>query len=284
MRETRPAVREVAPGVLALEGATAGRRCAVVLGGRTALAVDGGADAAEGQSAAAVIRARGFEPRRLALTHGHGGHLLGAQALAAGEVYAHARLSAALEQGLPAWAERLGLPPAELRARLPQPTVTFEQEIRLDLGQRRVRLVPTPGHSPDGISAYVEDVRVLIAGDTVVTCRPPTSGEGNSRVLEASLLRLADLGAEVLIPGHGPVLEGAEPVRDWLGWAAGYLARVRKQVRQALVAGATPEEAAEQAGFEAMVGSRLDPGADEARARHRAAALKIASEELVRLP
>lgn len=281
---TVPAFQQVAEGILAAEHARVEGRNAVVFGKSSAVAVDGGGDLAEGEATAQLIRDRGQEPRRLVLTHGHGDHVAGAAPLARGEVFAHARCRCQIERRVPALAERWGVSEAEAATRLPWPTATFEQEMRLDLGGRTVRLVPTPGHSPEGISVFVEDARVVVAGDTVVTCIPPQVGDGNSRVLEASLLRLLELGAEALIPGHGPVLVGGDQVAEWLRWQAGYLSRTRKQVREQLVAGASPLKAAATAGFAAMVGDRLEAGRHDAEGLHSATALKIAEEEQARLP
>lgn len=281
---TALAFEQVATGIFALEHGAAGGRNAVIIGQASALAVDGGGDAVEGEATARLIREQGHEPRRLVLTHGHGDHVSGAAPLAGGEVFAHTRCRAQMESRVPALAQRWGVSEEEAASRLPWPTTTFDQEIRLDLGGRTVRLVPTPGHSPDGISALVEDGGVLVCGDTVVTCIPPQVGDGNSRVLEASLLRLLDLGAQALIPGHGPVLVGGDQTSQWLRWQAGYLSRTRRQVRQQLIDGASPREAAATAGFEEMVGDRLEPQRHDAARLHAATALKIAEEEQVRLP
>lgn len=87
------------------------------------------------------------------------------------------------------------------------PTITFADELYLDLGDKHLHLFPTPGHSQDSISIYVEEEKLLIAGDSVVIGIVPAIGDGNSVVLEASLRKLAALDIEVMIPGgHGAVV------------------------------------------------------------------------------
>ncbi|MGW3990157.1 MBL fold metallo-hydrolase [Streptomyces sp. NPDC004830] len=82
--------------------------------------------------------------------------------------------------------------------------------------------VHTPGHTDGHCAYHVPGTGVLISGDALVTGHPTARIRGpqllpdmfhreRSRAL-ASLDTLADLDAEVLLPGHGPVHRG--PVRD----------------------------------------------------------------------
>jgi cyclase len=270
---------EIAPGVFSVEHQVAEGKNGIILGRRIALAIDGGIDPEEGRAMAEFIRSRGMAPERLVLTHGHGDHVLGAAALAQGEVFAHAATPAVIQRHLPGMAERPGLSTAEMAARLPRPTVTFTGELRLDLGGRSVLLFPTPGHSEDGISVLVEPERILFAGDSVVTGIIPAIGDGDSRVLEATLRSLEGREIEVLVPGHGPIVRGAEAVRDWLRWIAGYLARVRDFARAELERGRDPEAVAEAAGYATLVGDRLPEDRHGMPRRHRATVEKIAREE-----
>ena len=77
---------EIAAGVFSAEHQVAEGKNALVFGRRGALAIDGWTYEKEGQAMADFMRAKGYEPNRLALTHGHGDHVLGARPLAAGEV------------------------------------------------------------------------------------------------------------------------------------------------------------------------------------------------------
>ena len=270
---------EVAPGVYSVDSRFVDGKNGIVFGERSALAVDGSNFPDEGQAMADFIRPKGFEPDRLVLTHGHGDHVLGAAPLAGGEVLAHARTPAVIREQIPGWSERWGLSDTEAECRVIWPTVTFQDALWIDLGGRRVRVFSTPGHSEDGVSVYVEEDRVLFAGDTVVTSIVPAIGNGNSEVLGASLDRLVHMEIEVLVPGHGDVLQGANRVVDWLGWQILYLSGVRDAVQGALDREEDPQEAAD---FHALIGDRLPSDRNNMPDRHRNTVAKVVEEELAK--
>ena len=271
---------EVAFGVFSVEHQVVEGKNAIVFGDRGALAIDGGMYPEEGQAMAGFMRERGCEPVRLALTHGHGDHVLGAGPLAGGEVFAHALTDRVIRRQVPGWAERWGKSEEEVTAELVWPTITFDAGLRVDLGGRTIRFFPTPGHSEDGVSAWVEEERVLIGGDTVVTGIVPAIGDGDGRVLERSLRELAEMEIAVLVAGHGPVLYGAETIRNWLRWEAGYLAGVRQRVRGPLDAGSNAAKAVEAASFAECVGGRLPEDQHGMWKRHRNTVEKIVAEEM----
>lgn len=83
----------------------------------------------------------------------------------------------------------------------------------IDLGQGKLNVVITPGHTPGGCCLYVEDERILFSGDTVFANgfgRYDLMG-GDREKLQESLRRLAGLDAKTLYPGHGPKREGDVP-------------------------------------------------------------------------
>jgi glyoxylase-like metal-dependent hydrolase (beta-lactamase superfamily II) len=180
-------------------------------------------------------------------------------------------------------AERTGVALTELAAQVAWPTITFAGELRLDLGDKHVRLFSTPGHSPDSIAAFVEEDRVLFGGDTVFSGFVPAIADGNGLTLESTLWGLADMDIEVLVPGHGTVLCGSEGVRAWLAWLADYLVRVRASVIDGLQRGRTPAELAEAASFQEIVGDRVPADKHGMVRRHGNVVTKIVEEELGRL-
>ena len=84
--------------------------------------------------------------------------------------------------------------------------VTFENEIDIDLGHRMVRLMHLGrGNTAGDLVAYVPDARTLITGDIVVHPVPFSYGSYLTEwpvVLE----KLAAMDADVIVPGHGPVM------------------------------------------------------------------------------
>jgi glyoxylase-like metal-dependent hydrolase (beta-lactamase superfamily II) len=269
---------EAAPGVFSFDHDFVEGHNGIVLGQRTALAIDGGNYPKDGQAMADFIRARGFVADRLALTHGHGDHILGAAPLAGGEVFAHALTPGVMRRQIAGWAARWGQAQTQVAQGLCWPTVTYSDELSLDLGGKTVRFIPTPGHSEDGVSAWVEEDQVLIGGDAVVTGIVPAIGDGDGRALEKSLRRLAQLKIKVLIPGHGPLVYGVEATRACILWEADYLAGVRARVVQAL-AQMLPDAVAAVVSFDEFVGDRLPADRHNMPKRHRNTVEKIITEE-----
>ena len=271
---------EVAPGVYAVDHAVAEGKNAVVLGERHALPVDAGTYAAEGVAMADFVRDRGYDLARFSLTHGHGDHVLGSEAFADCEVYAHCLTPRVIDRQIPAWTDRYDTSAEEYCERLAWPTVTFTDELALDLGELTVRMFPTPGHSEDGVSMYIPERRALIGGDSVTTGIVPAIGDGDSRVLQRSLYRLMTMEIDALIPGHGPVLHGVTRVREWLGWLATYLANIRSAARDLVGEGVGAEEIVSRIGFDEHVGDRLPADKHGMPRRHAATVEVIVREEL----
>jgi glyoxylase-like metal-dependent hydrolase (beta-lactamase superfamily II) len=274
-------ITEIAPGVFSADHSIAEGKNGIILGSRVALVIDVGTYPEEGQAMADFIRARGREANRVVLTHGHYDHVLGGAVFRGLEVFASALTPGVIQALLPRWVERVGAPLDDVLEQVLWPTVLYAGELRMDLGGRHVRLFPTPGHSEDGVSVYLEEDRILFAGDTVVTGIVPAIGDGDGRVLESSLRKLATLETEIVVPGHGPVVHGPSEVQGWLTWLLGYLSGVRALVRERLsdTPDADPEKLADAADFAAFVGNRLSAEKHNMPSRHRKTVLKIVQEE-----
>jgi glyoxylase-like metal-dependent hydrolase (beta-lactamase superfamily II) len=270
---------QLLPGIFTADHQVAEGKNGLILGRRRAVAIDTGSDLNEGQALADFICNQGYPADWLILTHGHGDHILGGAAFAGAEVFAHVCTPAVIAEEVARLAARSGEPVAAVAARVAQPTVTFDGDLHLDLGDRQLLLFPTPGHSPDGISIYLPGERLLFAGDTVATGIAPAISAGDSRVLGASLTRLRALQIDVLVAGHGPVLVGQERVHDWLDWVLSYLDRVRKAVRTGLARGDDPTALAASIDYATYIGDRLPADRHGMPRRHRLAVEKIIAEE-----
>jgi glyoxylase-like metal-dependent hydrolase (beta-lactamase superfamily II) len=105
--------------------------------------------------------------------------------------------------------------------------------------------VLTPGHSSDSVSFLLEADRALLTGDTVLGRGTAVVAHPDGRLGEYldSLQRLRDIAAgdvDVLLPGHGPVVDRPLEVLEF------YLAHRRErldQVRAALEAGDSDADA-----------------------------------------
>jgi glyoxylase-like metal-dependent hydrolase (beta-lactamase superfamily II) len=114
-----------------------------------------------------------------------------------------------------------------------------------DAGSREVAgldwlTVLTPGHSSDSVCLLLPSDRALLTGDTILGRGTTVVAHPDGRLSEylESLQRLRDLAdsdVDVLLPGHGPVLDAPIDVVDF------YLAHRAErltQVREAVAAGA----------------------------------------------
>jgi glyoxylase-like metal-dependent hydrolase (beta-lactamase superfamily II) len=254
-----------------LEGKTG-----AIFGSRGALAVDSGYNPEDGAALADLIRQHGAAPNRLALTHGHGDHVIGSTQFAGAEVFAHARCPDTIRRHLPNMAQNQNRP--SLGDELAWPSVTFTGELTIDLGGKTVRLLHTPGHSDDSVCAYVVEDRVLFSGDTCGTRITPVVSDGHSAQLEESLTRLSELGAEILVPGHGPVVTGREAVRDALLWPARYLAAVRVHVRPLVAHGDSDEAIVEATPHARFVGDHFHAINPRGERPHQLTVAKIVAE------
>lgn len=89
------------------------------------------------------------------------------------------------------------------------------EEGPLDLGDKTVYLYLSPGHTPGSLCLHWPETKVLITGDVIFAHsvgRTDFPG-GDSRALKASIETLAELSdVDVLLPGHGPSVLGADKV------------------------------------------------------------------------
>lgn len=110
------------------------------------------------------------------------------------------------------------------------PDVTFEDELRLDLGGREV-VVRHPGRGNTGgdVVAYLPKEKLLVAGDLVVHPVPYTF-DGYPRDWVATLDALLGMDLDTLVPGHGDVLHGKEYLSQTRDLVAAVVEQVGKQV------------------------------------------------------
>lgn len=271
---------EEAPGIFSAPHSTAEGKNVIVLGEQAAIAIDVGALPEEGRLMADFIRERGYDANRVIITHGHRDHILGGEVFRGADVYAPRKTVAEIQRQMPGFCRQLGLDEAAISARIPHPTITFESQLWIDLGKRQLHLFPTPGHSPDIVSIYLSDCRLLFASDTVVTGIAPAIFH-SSRELEASIHRLKQLDIETLISGHGPVLRGQAVIQDWLNWMTAYIGDIRNAVASMIAAGERDRAAiVESIRYDEYIGERLPKDRHGMPKRHRMAVAKIADEEM----
>jgi glyoxylase-like metal-dependent hydrolase (beta-lactamase superfamily II) len=192
--------------------------------------------------------------RRVIVSHYHADHFYGLQAFKAkgAQIWAHANARATLASDdtrqrleqriadLGPWVDRdTRLVGADRWLALPK-----GGEERFTMGRLHFRVIDASGaHSPEDIMLYVEEDRLLFAGDLFATGRIPFVGTADSERWLATLDTMLATDPVIVIPGHGAA--SREPGKD-MALTRDYLRYLRKTMGEA-VANMTPFDEAYEA-------------------------------------
>ncbi|MHC4780906.1 MAG: MBL fold metallo-hydrolase [Planctomycetota bacterium] len=190
----------------------------IAFGGSAAL-VDAGCGTST-EVIAGHVRRCGVDPTditHILLTHCHFDHTGGAAALRAStgaRTVAHELEASFIEKGDPVvtaaqWYGSSPVPcPVDIRL--------SDGEADLTVGDRAIRAIHIPGHSPGSVAYLVESSgkRVLFGQDVHGPLDPSLKSDPKS--YRQSLSKLASLDADILCEGHYGVVEGRERVRDFI--------------------------------------------------------------------
>jgi len=132
-----------------------------------------------------------------------------------------------------------------------KPDELFDSEKTLDLGGVKVRCLRLgPGHTRGDVVFYVEEDRVLFSGDLAMSGAFPAFATPQSRADTwlKSLDALDALGAQRLVPSHGPLADASI-----IGQYRAYLKGLQQRVAELKRAGKSSNEASDvlQAEFRA---------------------------------
>ncbi|WP_006748418.1 MBL fold metallo-hydrolase [Thioalkalivibrio paradoxus] len=122
------------------------------------------------------------------------------------------------------------------RTRLGTPDKTFTDRLELTLGGETIEILNLgPAHSPGDIVVWLPERKVVISGDVAFHERLlPVFEDTDTAGWIETWDRFVDLGAEIIIPGHGGPVEGYEEVTRY---TRDYLVYMREQVAKILDAG-----------------------------------------------
>ena len=107
------------------------------------------------------------------------------------------------------------------------PDVTYRDTHAMDVGGRHFALRHERGETDDATVTWVSDRKILCTGDLFIWASP---NAGNPQKVQrypsewaSALRRMADLGAQYLLPGHGLPIAGAPRIKEALINTALYL-------------------------------------------------------------
>ena len=219
----------------------------IVVGSKATLVVDTGMGPRNGE---AVLRevAKVSKNARLYLvtTHFHAEHVAGISAFPTGTTFVISRQQQKdLDELGPDLTKRFaGFSPAiaELLKEAPvrHADVLFDREHTIDLGGVRVRLLALGStHTPGDTMAFVEQDRVLFAGDVVMNRAPLAFSQTSSVPAWLDVLtRIEPLRPAVVVPAHGPVGDASAIAQQ-----RAVLSTLQARVREVKAQGRTADEA-----------------------------------------
>jgi glyoxylase-like metal-dependent hydrolase (beta-lactamase superfamily II) len=165
-------------------------------------------------------------------THSHADHAWGNTFFPGSTIISHALCRQVLDTSGRASLEQVRKANLSFRnVKIILPQVTFNDGfINLRVGKKTLTLLPLPGHCADNVGVLVEEDRVLFAGDAAMPL--PYIVDGNIDDLTASLKKMAKMGLENIVQGHGDIVLRGE-IDNFIKDNLTYLSNIRKAVRKA---------------------------------------------------
>jgi glyoxylase-like metal-dependent hydrolase (beta-lactamase superfamily II) len=246
MSEKTESFIELASGVYALT-AEGDPNSGVIVGDDSAMVIDARATPAMADRLIAKVRDVTDKPiRYVVLSHYHAVRVLGASAYGADHIIAStATRDLIVERGAQDMASEIQRFPRLFQAvetipGLTWPTLTFETEMRLWLGEREVHIRHAGrGHTKGDTVVWLPHDRVLFGGDLVEQGATPYCGDAYFRDWPTTLNVVSNYEADILIPGRGDALVGSGAIRNSIAGTAGFLTTLFDHVRKGVDQGWT---------------------------------------------
>jgi len=163
-------------------------------------------------------------------THYHADHSWGNCFFPGATVIGHSHCRELLEErGVPSLETAKKQNPALRQVKIVLPQMTLKDgDMTLRVGKKNLIISNAFGHSDDGISVFVEEDRILFAGDSFMPIPHIVDGDIDANI--ASIKHVAKMGLENIVQGHGDIILRGEidaAVKDNVN----YLMAIKKAVR-----------------------------------------------------
>ncbi len=218
----------------------------VIIGDEAVMVVDTQATPVMAQDVIRRIREVTDKPiKYVLLSHYHAVRVLGASAYEPQQIIASRETyNLIVERGEQDKASEIGRFPRLFRNvesipdGLTWPTITFEGEMTLNLGNLEVVIIHAGrGHTKADTIAWLPDQKIMFAGDLVEFQATPYAGDAYFRDWPNTLDRLIDMKPEKLVPGRGPALNNPQEVHAAIAGTRGFLNDLYDRVNQGVAAG-----------------------------------------------
>ena len=241
-----PSLEEVSPGIFAyvqLDGSWGLNNAGFILGRDGVTVIDTCFTEARTRAFLQAVKSVTDLPlRTLVNTHHHGDHTHGNYLLPGATIVGHELCrETVIATGLQALHPLFpGVNWGDLQ--LAPPFVTFQDRLDLFVNDLKVELIfMGPAHTTNDIVSWLPERNLLFAGDLIFNQGTPFVAMGSVAGSLLTLDRLRALGAQIIVPGHGPVC-GPEAIDE----VGAYLSFVQDIAKSAFDAGLSPLEAAQR--------------------------------------
>jgi len=200
--------KEISPRIFAFISENEGSNCFLLKGTKEIALIDSSSE--ENKDAiVSGIEALGIRLSEVSLvlhTHGHADHF------GLNSLFKHAKIAMHRLD-----AEKIAQEDKEFACtqffpgtRMPEISLILEDKQEIDLGEIKLLVLPTPGHTAGSVCFFLEEEKALFSGDSLFATGfgrtdLPT---GNAQKMLESLKKLQKIPFSVLLPGHGPILQG----------------------------------------------------------------------------